>query len=139
MPAEELHVRFRIDFGTGSSIGIGKIELLEGIAGTGSLSQAARNMRMSYRRAWLLLADLNVSFEQPVALTSTGGRGGGGVILTAFGKRLVVEYRKMEAELQTLAEAHFVEFRPRAKSMRHAGAGKALVPVASIRRKPATR
>jgi len=94
---------------------------------------------MSYRRAWLLLADLNVSFEQPVALTSTGGRGGGGVILTAFGKRLVAEYRKMEAELQPLAEARFVDFRPRAKSMRHAGAGKALVQGASIRRKPAIR
>ena len=42
-------------------------------------------MRMSYRRAWLLLEDLNTSFEQPVAHASVGGRGGGGVVLTAFG------------------------------------------------------
>ncbi len=139
MSAPELSVRFRIDFGAGCSIGIGKIELLEGIAGSGSLSQAARNMRMSYRRAWLLLADLNASFDQPVALTSTGGRGGGGVILTAFGKRLVAEYRKMESELRPLADAHFVDLRPRVKSMRQADADKSLVPVASIRRKPATR
>ncbi len=135
----DLTVRFRIDFGAGCSIGIGKIELLEGIAGSGSLSQAARTMRMSYRRAWLLLADLNVSFDQPVALTSTGGRGGGGVILTPFGERLVAQYRKMEAKLQPLADAHFADFRERARSTRPSGPTKAVVPVNSIRRKPATR
>jgi molybdate transport system regulatory protein len=60
-----LTVRFRVDFGSRCSVGVGKIELLEGIARTGSLSQAAREMRMSYRRAWLLLEDMNVSFDQP--------------------------------------------------------------------------
>jgi molybdate transport system regulatory protein len=140
MTAPVLSVRFRIDFGGKCSLGIGKIELLEGIAASGSLSQAARNMRMSYRRAWLLLADLNVSFDQPVALTSTGGRGGGGVTLTPFGERLVVQYRKMEAKLKTLAEAHFMDFRPRGNAARQSGPGaaKTLVPVASIRRTRAT-
>src|SRR5712671_3686647 len=71
---KDLAVRFRVDFGGGRSIGIGKIELLEGIASSGSLSEAARQMRMSYRRAWLLLADLNTSFDQPVARASNGGR-----------------------------------------------------------------
>jgi molybdate transport system regulatory protein len=139
MTAPVLSVRFRIDFGGKCSLGIGKIELLEGIAGSGSLSQAARNMGMSYRRAWLLLADLNVSFDQPVAFTSTGGRGGGGVTLTPFGERLVVQYRKMEAKLKTLAEAHFMDFRERqAKQQSGPGAAKTLVPVASIRRKRGT-
>jgi molybdate transport system regulatory protein len=78
---KDLAVRFRVDFGSGCSIGIGKIELLEGISRNGSLSEAARQMRMSYRRAWLLLADLNASFDQPVAQASTGGRGGGGAVL----------------------------------------------------------
>jgi molybdate transport system regulatory protein len=58
----DLTVRFRVDFDRHCSVGIGKIELLEGIARSGSLSEAARRMRMSYRRAWLLLADLNTSF-----------------------------------------------------------------------------
>src|SRR5882757_7350449 len=104
---KDLTVRFRVDLGRQCSIGIGKIELLEGIARSGSLSEAARQMRMSYRRAWLLLADLNASFDQPVAQASTGGRGGGGAVLTPFGELLIAGYRKMEAGLQPLAEACF--------------------------------
>jgi molybdate transport system regulatory protein len=99
-----LTVRFRVDFGSECSVGVGKIELLEGIARTGSLSQAAREMRMSYRRAWLLLEDLNLSFDQPVANTSVGGRGGGGAMLTPFGVRLVAGYRKLDSSLRRLAD-----------------------------------
>jgi len=100
-----LTLRFRVDFGNRRSVGIGKIELLEGIARSGSLSQAARGMRMSYRRAWLLLEDLNASFKQPVAHASVGGRGGGGVVLTPFGKRLVAGYRRLESRLHPVAVA----------------------------------
>lgn len=99
-----LTVRFRVDFGSECSVGVGKIELLEGIARTGSLSEAARQMRMSYRRAWLLLEDLNMSFDQPVANTSVGGRGGGGAVLTPFGVRLVAAYRKLDSSLRPLAD-----------------------------------
>jgi molybdate transport system regulatory protein len=100
---DEVQVRFRVDFGDRCSIGVGKIELLEGIARTGSLSQAAREMHMSYRRAWLLLADLNQSFDDPVATTSTGGAGGGGAFVTPFGARLIASYRKLESSLKPLA------------------------------------
>lgn len=100
-----VHVRFRVDFGHGRcSVGIGKIELLENIERTGSLSSAARLMRMSYRRAWLLLADLNRSFDHPVAETSTGGAGGGGAMLTPFGAELVAGYRALESSVSPLAE-----------------------------------
>jgi molybdate transport system regulatory protein len=102
--AEQLQVRFRVDFGNQCSVGIGKIELLEGIAKTGSLSQAARCMGMSYRRAWLLLADMNDSFDQRVAETMTGGTGGGGAVLTPFGERLIAGYRKLESSLKPLAD-----------------------------------
>jgi molybdate transport system regulatory protein len=91
-----LTVRFRVDFGNRSSVGIGKIELLEGIERTGSLSQAAREMHMSYRRAWLLLEDLNTSFDHRVARAKVGGRGGGGVVLTEFGSSLVAGYRRLD-------------------------------------------
>jgi molybdate transport system regulatory protein len=103
MQENPLTVRLRVDFGTECSVGIGKIQLLEGIARSGSLSQAAREMRMSYRRAWLLLADLNRSFDLPVARTATGGSGGGGAVLTAFGEELVAGYRKLETTLQPIA------------------------------------
>jgi len=99
----DLKIRVRVDFGSQCSVGVGKIELLEGIARTGSLSQAAREMRMSYRRAWLLLADLNASFDSPVARTATGGAGGGGAVLTPFGEQLVAGYRKLESSLRPIA------------------------------------
>ena len=130
-----LTVRFRVDFGSRCSVGLGKIELLEGIARTGSLSQAAREMRMSYRRAWLLLEDMNTSFDHPVAHASVGGRGGGGVVLTPFGSRLVAGYRQLESGLQPLANIHLEDF------SRHIKTGKSKRPIrsVSIKRKSAAR
>ena len=97
------HVRFRVDLAPGCSIGPGKINLLEGILETGSLSAAARRLGMSYRRAWLLLDSLNRSFREPLAAASVGGRGGGGVQVTALGRRVIAEYRAFETDVQRLA------------------------------------
>jgi len=133
----DLTTRFRVDFGRQCSIGIGKVELLEAIAGSGSLSQAARQMRMSYRRAWLLLDDMNVSFDEPVARTSTGGRGGGGAVLTPFGERLVAGYRKMEAKLQPLAQTYFQDIARRVASTRVARPKKGVQAVSIKRKVPA--
>jgi molybdate transport system regulatory protein len=103
-------LRFRVDFGEHCSVGIGKIELLEGVAATGSLSSAARHMGMSYRRAWLLLEDMNNSFDSPVALAVVGGKGGGGVTLTDFGARLVAAYRNLESGLNPIVKHELKEF-----------------------------
>jgi molybdate transport system regulatory protein len=100
-------VSFRVELGPGRAIGPGKVALLENIDRNGSLSQAARTLRMSYRRAWLLLEDLNTSFQQPVALLSVGGRGGGGASLTPFGADVVRAYRELEARICTLAQSAF--------------------------------
>jgi molybdate transport system regulatory protein len=91
-----MDIRLRIDFGPTASIGPGKVALLEHIDRVGSLSQAARELGLSYRRAWLLLDDLNHSFTEPVASASVGGVGGGGVQLTAFGTELIKAYRDVE-------------------------------------------
>jgi molybdate transport system regulatory protein len=91
-----LDIRLRIDFGRAASIGPGKIALLEHIERAGSLSQAARELGLSYRRAWQLLDDLNHSFTEPVATASVGGVGGGGVQLTAFAQELIRAYRDVE-------------------------------------------
>jgi len=133
--AKTLTVRFRVDFGNRCSVGIGKIELLEGIARTGSLSQAAREMRMSYRRAWLLLEDMNLSFDHPVAHASVGGRGGGGVVLTSFGSGLVAGYRRLESSLRPLADACMEEIGRHIK----AGQPKRTIRSASIKRKSPAR
>jgi len=103
MRAPAPSVRFRIDFARGSYVGPGKIDLLEAIRERGSLSQAARHIGMSYRRAWLLLDSLRGSFREPVTIASTGGKGGGGVQVTAFGEALIAGYRGLERDIATLA------------------------------------
>jgi len=122
MPAAA--VRFRVDFGRRQAVGPGKIALLERIGRTGSLSQAARDLHMSYRRAWLLLESLNASFREPVAVSSKGGRGGGGARLTVFGRQLISIYREFEVQMQTRAAR---TFRPIAGKARGARGGAARV------------
>lgn len=89
-------VRLRVDVGPDCSIGPGKIALLEQIERSGSLSQAARVLKMSYRRAWLLLEDLNRTLAQPVTTASVGGAGGGGAQITPFGRRVIAAFREVE-------------------------------------------
>lgn len=88
----------RILFGAASSLGPGKIALLEAIVRCGSISAAARDMGMSYRRAWLLVEAMNQSFKQPAVTAATGGKRGGGAEVTPFGLDLLVRYRKIEAK-----------------------------------------
>ncbi len=87
----------RVDLGPEQAIGPGKIRLLEAVRDTGSISEAGRSLDMSYRRAWLLVADLNSCFREPVVTTQLGGRRGGGAVLTRFGRELVERYRDIEA------------------------------------------
>jgi molybdate transport system regulatory protein len=102
-------IRFRLDFHDQCSVGIGKISLLEAIARTGSLSQAARAMGMSYRRAWLLIDSMNTEFDTPVISATVGGSGGGGAQLTPFGGELIRAYRSLEACITPLAVKHMSE------------------------------
>lgn len=102
-----LKITLRVDFDSVHAIGPGKVALLEKMRDSGSLSQAARELDMSYRRAWQLLASLNQTFREPLVLTSTGGTGGGGTTLTEFGETIVVAYRKFEKETNARAEKYF--------------------------------
>jgi len=97
----------RLDFSGTCSLGPGKISLLEGVERTGSLSAAARQLGMSYRRAWLLLHSTNEGFSHPVVELSVGGKDGGGAELTDFGKRLVADYRAFEAAVDAMAAKTF--------------------------------
>ena len=100
-------VRFRLDFGRDEAVGPGKITLLEHIGRGGSLSQAARDLKMSYRRAWQLLESVNGSFRERAVVTQKGGRGGGGASLTPFGRQLIELYRAFDAKVQALAARSF--------------------------------
>ncbi len=94
----------RIDLASGAKIGPGKIALLEEIARSGSISAAGRAMKMSYRRAWELVEDLNRNLGEPVVETAAGGSGGGGTRLTPGGERLVQQYRAMEQAATATAQ-----------------------------------
>jgi molybdate transport system regulatory protein len=87
----------KIDFGTEVRLGPGKVRLLELIAETGSISEAARQMEMSYRRAWLLIDEVNGIFGKPVVETATGGAGGGGAKITPLGEAVIVAFRDIES------------------------------------------
>jgi molybdate transport system regulatory protein len=101
----DVRLTVRVDFGAGSAIGPGKIRLLETIGATGSISQAGRALEMSYRRAWLLVDDMNRCFRTPVVTTQGGGTKGGGATLTPFGRALIAHYRAIEAQAMEAADA----------------------------------
>jgi len=125
MPA----VRFRVDLGREEAIGPGKIALLEQIERSGSLSQAARELGMSYRRAWQLLDSLNHCFRERVAVTAKGGRRGGGATLTAFGRELIRIYREFDAEMQARAARHF---RPLLRQARSRSMTRKVAPIVRL-------
>jgi molybdate transport system regulatory protein len=96
----------RIDFDDDRALGPGKIRLLELIDKHGSISEAGRQMEMSYRRAWLLVDNLNHCFRVPVVASQTGGQHGGGASLTAFGRAVVEHYRELETVAHKAGAAH---------------------------------
>ena len=93
----------RVDFGADRALGPGKIRLLEAIGKTGSISRAGRALGMSYRRAWLLVDDMNRCFRAPVVATQPGGARGGGAELTEFGLQLIENYRAIETQAAAAA------------------------------------
>ena len=96
---------FRLQFDPEGRIGRGKIELLAHIKETGSISAGGRAMDMSYRRAWLLVDEMNRLFKTPVVESQRGGKQGGGAVLTPFGEALIARYHAMEEKAQAaLAE-----------------------------------
>jgi molybdate transport system regulatory protein len=88
------------------AMGPGKADLLEAIDQTGSISAAGRAMEMSYRRAWMLVDVMNRSFREPLVHSAVGGARGGGAQLTDTGKRVLEQFRVMEAAAHEAAEAH---------------------------------
>ena len=99
----------RLDFDGGRRLGAGKVALLESIEATGSISAAGRAHKMSYRRAWLLVDELNKLFAEPVVAAHHGGTKGGGAALTDQGRRIVALYRDAEAKMRAVAQGEIDE------------------------------
>jgi len=104
-------VRLRIDFAPGRALGPGKIGLLEAVARTGSLTAAAAECEMSYKRAWVLLRSANEIFGATLAEMAKGGRGGGGgTTVTALGQAVIQAYRFAERNANTAVSRAFSGF-----------------------------
>lgn len=100
----DMRLTVRVDFGSDRVLGPGKIRLLEAIKQSGSISQAGRLLDMSYRRAWLLVDDMNRCFREPVVSAQPGGSQGGGAALTAFGESIIEKYRTIETQAMAAAK-----------------------------------
>lgn len=106
----DIRPRLRILLGPDIAIGPGKADLLEAIARTGSISAAAREMEMSYRRAWLLVDTMNQCFKSPLVSAIKGGSGGGGAAVTALGLEVLARYRAMETKAAASVAVEMREF-----------------------------
>lgn len=92
-PSPHLQPRLRLKAGDTVALGPGKIQLLEQIHQQRSISAAARAMKMSYRRAWLLVDTMNTCFRDPLVITATGGSKGGGAELSPTGRQVLALYQ----------------------------------------------
>lgn len=118
---ERRRLRLKIVLREGAALGPGKIDLLEAIAETGSIRAAGSRFKMSYRRAWELVAELNGMFASPLVVAGAGGRGGGGAALTPLGEKVAKGFRTMESKAW---EAVASDFRKLAAKLRNESSGK---------------
>lgn len=96
--AKEIRLRLRVLSGGNIALGPGKIELLEQIQQTGSITEAARHLDMSYMRAWTLIRMMNRCFKEPLVVSLRGGSAGGGAQLTETGREALAIYQQMDAD-----------------------------------------
>ncbi|MBK7181658.1 MAG: LysR family transcriptional regulator [Bacteroidetes bacterium] len=99
----KLSVQFRVWFFVNGEklLGKGRVELLERIQDTGSITNAAKCMNMSYRQAWQMVSEMNKYSERPLVEKQLGGKNGGGAILTEAGRNAIVIFKKLDAKIAT--------------------------------------
>lgn len=109
--SQPVTIRIRIAVGENIAIGQGKADLLEAISRTGSISAAARELDMSYRKAWMLVDEMNQCFPSPVVTAAKGGLRGGGALVTPLGQEALTRFRRIQAKASAAIEAEVREFR----------------------------
>jgi len=88
----------------GTFLGVGRVLLLEKIKEYGSITRAAGSLEMSYRKAWELVESMNRQAGAPLVVATTGGKGGGGAVLTEAGERAIKLFGELDAEFKKFLE-----------------------------------
>lgn len=99
-----VEVRLWIEESEGPFLGIGKVWLLENIRKTGSITNAAKEMKMAYRQAWQLVEEMNQRAESPLVVKLLGGKGGGGARLTEAGEKAIVVFYEVEKRIKDFVQ-----------------------------------
>lgn len=102
--SEHIRARFWITGEKGAYVGIGRITLLEKIDEVGSINRAAKEMQMSYKKAWKLIEEMNQMFSEPLVLKEHGGKAGGGTQVTEKGQAVIRAFRQLETKFQRFLE-----------------------------------
>lgn len=113
LPPHTTTIRIRIAHGENIAIGQGKADLLEAIGRTGSISAASRDLEMSYRKAWMLVDEMNQSFKSPVVVAVKGGPQGGGAQVTPLGQEALLRFREIQAKASEAIAMDVKAFRKR--------------------------
>lgn len=90
-------------------LGHGRVELLERIKDSGSIRQAALQMKMSYKQAWDMINHLNTSFKEPLVASQRGGKGGGSAVVTVKGLAVIAEFKLLQEKLSTFLKENNAE------------------------------
>jgi len=106
----KLRARAWVEIGGSAALTEAGADLLEQIAACESLSEAARRLRFSYRRAWMLIDAMNRNWPRPLVKTATGGKRGGGTRVTEFGYEVLSTYRDLQMQLEYLLDQAIADF-----------------------------
>lgn len=86
-----------------------KTELLKEIIQSGSLKGASKKLKISYQHAWNMIDEMNRLAPEPLVTMQRGGTNGGGAVISAYGKRILGEYRQIQAQFNTIVNQINVE------------------------------
>ncbi|QTE34913.1 winged helix-turn-helix domain-containing protein [Mucilaginibacter sp. P19] len=106
IPSFKLNGRIWIEMDEEKVLGHGRVELLERIHASGSIRQAALQMKMSYKQAWDLVNHMNDGFKQPLVISKRGGKGGGVALLTPFGLEVIGEFKDLQQKFSQFLDSN---------------------------------
>ena len=111
-PIFKLNGRVWIETGDEKILGHGRVELLERIQASGSIRQAALQMKMSYKQAWDLVNHMNEHFGQALVISHRGGKGGGNAVVTEHGLKIIDRFNQLQQKLQEFLASNSTNLTP---------------------------